>query len=284
MMRVRELLDDATRALLAVSESPRLDAELLLAHVLGCGRSTLRVRDDEMPAAPLTDAFQALLQRRLDGEPVAYLTGQKEFWSLALRVGPEVLVPRADTETLVEQALALIPAERDVSILDLGTGSGAIALALASERRQARITAADRSAAALAMARDNAAALGLSRVRFVQGDWFAAVPGERFEVIVCNPPYVAGGDPHLASLRAEPLVALSPGPSGLEAYRAIIPAARTHLRTDGWILFEHGAGQAQDVKNLLECNGFDDVTSHPDTSGTLRVTQGRLSSHMQRQP
>ena len=264
----------------------RLDAQLLLARVLQRPREWLIAHDDAPLSAGQQQHFAADCARRAAGEPLAYLLGEREFHGLMLQVGPGVLVPRPDTETLVDWALELLAATPGAApaVADLGTGSGAIALALASERRQARITAADRSAAALAMARDNAATLGLSRVRFVQGDWFAAVPGERFEVIVCNPPYVAGGDPHLASLRAEPLVALSPGPSGLEAYRAIIPAARTHLRTDGWILFEHGAGQAQDVKNLLECNGFDDVTSHPDTSGTLRVTQGRLSSHMQRQP
>ena len=132
------------------------------------------------------------------------------------------------------------------------------------------------------MARDNAARLGLANVRFAAGDWFDAVPGERFELIACNPPYIAGGDPHLAALRAEPPAALSPGPTGLEAYAAIIPAAAAHLQPGGSILFEHGAGQAPDVKNLLECNGFDDVTSHPDLSGTLRVTQASFSSHSQR--
>jgi release factor glutamine methyltransferase len=260
MMRRGEMLALAAADLAAVSDSPR---------------------DEPLPESA-TVTFRQLLARRRAGEPVAYLTGYREFWSLPLQVNAAVLVPRPDTETLVEQALAAIPATADFAILDLGTGSGAIALALASERPRARVTATDRSPEALDVARANAVALGLERVRFVQGDWFAAVPGERFEVIVCNPPYVAAADPHLRHLGAEPLAALSPGPSGLEAYAVIVPAAAAHLAPHGRLLLEHGADQAHDVKNLLECNGFHDVTSHPDLSGTLRVTQGSLSSHSQR--
>lgn len=279
MTRCTELLRRAARELSAVSESPRLDAEVLLAHVLGCTRSSLTLGEDAPLGPTQHAAFAALLARRLSGAPVAYLTGVKEFWSLPLRVTADVLVPRPDTETLVEHALQLIPAVRCCRVLDLGTGSGAIALALAAERPQAQITGTDVSDAALAIAAANATALGFTQIRWRAGSWFDAVPGERFEFILSNPPYVAADDPHLQWLGSEPRGALTPGPTGLEAYQIIIPAARAHLTPQGWIALEHGALQAPQVQNLLECNGFYNVRSHPDCSGALRVTLGSLHSN-----
>jgi len=273
-----ELLAGATARLAAVSESARLDAEVLLAHVLGCERSALIAHDSEPVMQAPAAAFETLLARRLRGEPVAYLTGRREFWSLSLSVSPAVLVPRPETELLVELALRLLPAGEPRAVLELGTGSGAIALALATERPTAHITATDASAAALAVARSNAQRLALAQVRFRRGDWFEAVPGERFDLIACNPPYVAAADPHLAALRAEPVAALVAGPIGLEAFERIVPAAPAHLREAGWLLLEHGADQAAAVKNLLERHGFHDVTSHPDYSGASRVTLGSRSS------
>ena len=279
MLRVLDLLKTAAGDLAAIAGSPRLDAEVLLAHALQCSRSGLSLRLEAAVSEKDADTFRALCASRLHGMPVAYLTGIKEFWSLPLRVSPAVLVPRPETETLVEQALRLLGTRKCCSILDLGTGSGAIALALAQERPGADVTATDLSPAALAVARGNAAALGFEHIHWREGSWFEAVPGQRFDLIVSNPPYVAAGDVHLAALHAEPLTALTPGSSGLEAYQAIIPAARAHLNLGGWIAFEHGAGQAGDVANLLEQSGFLNVTSHPDYSGTVRVTLGSLHSN-----
>lgn len=279
MTRRDEVLQRAAKELAAISESPRLDAELLLAHSLGCMRSALKLHGDA-PLSPAEGAaFAELLARRLARVPVAYLVGVKEFWSLPLQVTPAVLVPRPETEVLVEQALLLLPAGSACRVLDLGTGSGAIALALATERPRASLTGTDLSAAALAVAAANGAHFGLGQIRWLAGSWFDAVPGERFDLIVSNPPYIAGDDPHLRALTAEPRGALSAGPSGLEAYERIIPAARDHLTVTGWIVLEHGASQAPQIQNLLEVNGFYNVRSHPDYAGALRVTLGSLHSN-----
>jgi len=279
-----ELLADATTRLAVVSDSARLDAQVLLAHVLDCERSALITRENEPVTGAAAGTFHALLARRQRGEPVAYLTGQREFWSLSLRVTPAVLVPRPETELLVELALRRLPAGQTCEVLDLGTGSGAIALALATERPAAHITGCDASAAALAVARSNAQRLSLAQVRLREGDWFEAVPGERFDLVVCNPPYVAAADPHMAALFAEPAAALTPGPTGLEAFERIVPASPAHLREGGWLLLEHGADQTAAVQNLLEHHGFHDVTSHPDASGTPRVTLGSFHSNHQGLP
>ena len=274
------LLQTAAGEFAAVSTSPRLDAEILLAHALGCARSAFsRCPEAEIGAGHRAE-FRRLCAARAAGTPIAYLTGIKEFWSLPLRVSPAVLVPRPETEILVEHALQLIGGEPSASVLDLGTGSGAIALAIARERPGIRITATDVSDAALGIAGANADLLGLTAIRWRLGNWFEAVPGERFDLIVSNPPYVAAGDAHLAMLAAEPLTALTPGPTGLEAYEAIIPAAVRHLNPGGRLIVEHGATQADHVANLLEQSGFVHVTSHPDYSGTLRVTLGSLHSNV----
>lgn len=279
-----ELLADATSQLASVSDSARLDAQVLLAHVLGCARSELITHERVQVPDRQASVFRALLSRRCRGEPVAYLVGTREFWSLTLQVSPAVLVPRPETELLVELALARLPAGESREVLDLGTGSGAIALAVAHERPFARVTGTDVSAAAITVARANAQRLDLLRIRFCPGGWFDAVPGERFDLVICNPPYVAAGDPHLATLAAEPFNALCPGPTGLEAFEHIIPEAPAHLREGGWLLLEHGADQAAAVQNLLERHGFHDVTSHPDASGTLRVTLGSFHSNLQGLP
>ena len=208
----------------------RLDAELLLAHVLDVPRASVVARDDRVLTPEELGDFERLLARRLAGEPLAYLTGVKEFWSLELEVTPDVLVPRPETELLVEWGATLGGA----SVLDLGTGSGAIALALARELPGAAVTAVDRSAAALALARRNAAALRLA-VEFVEGNWFEPLAGRSFDLIVSNPPYVAEGDPHLAELKFEPALAMTSGADGLDALRAIVSAAPPHLRAGGWL-------------------------------------------------
>jgi release factor glutamine methyltransferase len=216
--------------------------------------------------------------RRVAGEPIAYLTGQREFWSLPLHVNSAVLIPRPETELLVERALALLPgtqaAAGDVRVADLGTGSGAIALALASERPRWALTATDRSEAALTVARGNAAHLHLGHVEFLAGDWFAPLAGRRFEAIVSNPPYVALGDGALAALRYEPAGALSPGPTGLEALRYLIAGAPAHLERNGWLLLEHGVDQAAAVAAALVAAGYGRVRCHRDLAGRDRVTEG----------
>lgn len=279
MTRRDHVLQRAATELARVSDSPRLDAELLMAHSLQCTRSQLLV-DGDAPLSPTDEAaFATLLAQRLDRVPVAYLLGVKEFWSLSLQVTPAVLVPRPETEVLVEHALRLLPAGSAARVLDLGTGSGAIALAIATERPTARVTGTDSSEAALAVAAANGARLGLDRIHWRAGSWLEAVAGEQYDLIVSNPPYVAADDPHLQALTAEPLGALSAGPEGLDAYRAIIPAARDHLAATGWLVLEHGASQAPQIQNLLEYNGFYNVRSHPDYAGAPRVTLGSLHSN-----
>lgn len=276
---VDRCLAEAARALAQHSDSPRLDAELLLGRVLGLTRSEMIVRGDAPLSGELESAFDALVEQRRNGTPVAYLTGIREFWSLALTVTPAVLVPRPETELLVELALECLPRERPCTVLDLGTGSGAIALAIASERPRARITGVDVSPAALAVARANAAALGASGIEWRLGSWFAAVDGRRFDLIVGNPPYVAEGDPALARLKAEPALALCPGPSGLEAFAAIVGRAAAHLTEGGWLLLEHGPDQARAVADLMAGAGFVTPRSHSDLSGNPRVTSGSIDLH-----
>jgi release factor glutamine methyltransferase len=272
-----EVLRTATALLAASSSSPRLDAELLLCHVLGVSRAGLVTRDaDALDDAPAR-AYRALLEERNLGVPVAYLVGTREFWSLPLGVSPAVLVPRPETELLVTLSLERLAPEADVAVLDLGTGSGAIALALASERPRARCTAVDVSLPALEVARANGIALGLSRIGWRLSNWFEALRGLRYSLIVSNPPYVAAADPALAALHAEPRAALTPGPSGLEALRIIIEAAPAHLEPGGWLLLEHGSTQGEAVAALLAQHGFDAVRTHRDFAGNARVTIGQLS-------
>jgi release factor glutamine methyltransferase len=277
---VAESLLSAARTLAKHSDSPRLDAELLLCGVTGWSRAALIVnRAEPLALAPRT-AFEQLIARRAGGVPVAYLTGRREFWSLPLCVTPDVLVPRPETELLVDEALALMPRDAPCSVLDLGTGSGAIALAIAGERPQAKVTAVDISPAALAVAAHNAGALGLTRIDWRTGSWFDAVAGERFDVIVANPPYVAAADPALARLAAEPTLALTPGPTGLEALGAIAGGAAQHLNPDGWLLLEHGSDQGEAVTRLLAAGGFARIRTFVDFSDRPRVTSGRVhSSH-----
>ena len=260
--------------------SAALDAQLLLAAALSLPRSALLARDADILRPAHAAALDKLLLRRARGEPLAYITGRKEFWSLSLRVTPEVLVPRPETELLVERALALLPA-RGARVADLGTGSGAIALALASERANWRITATDQSAAALAVAEDNARALGLANIRFVGGDWFEPLGGERFDLIASNPPYIAAGDPALAApaLRHEPSLALSSGATGLEALATLVAGAGAHLATGGWLLLEHGAGQQREVADLLVAQGFRHVRCHADLAGLPRMTEAQWETH-----
>jgi release factor glutamine methyltransferase len=278
---VGDSLHDAARALAPGSGSPRLDAELLLGKILGLSRSALIARGDATVDADSARAFARLIALRLRGTPVAYLTGTREFWSLPLRVTPDVLVPRPETETLVELALQRLPEEQAATALDLGTGSGAVALAIASERPRVTLTAVDICPRALTVARQNARGLKLDRIDWRLGSWYEPVHGERFDLIVANPPYVAAADPALARLAAEPSIALSGGPTGLEAVASIAAGAAAHLRGLGWLIVEHGSDQADAVAELFHRHGFTSIRSHADFSGNPRVTLGTIHSPLE---
>jgi release factor glutamine methyltransferase len=271
---VRSLLERGWAQLAGSAESGRLDAELLLAHVLKQPRSYLLAHDDEPIDEASIARYQSLLARCAQGEPLAYLTGEREFWSLPLTVTPDVLIPRPETELAVERCLALRDAT-PAAVADLGTGSGAIALALAVERPQWRIMATDRDAGALQVARANGERLGVHNVQFSQGDWFEALPGRQFDLIVSNPPYVAACDRALDALRYEPAAALSPGASGMEALRQIVLEAAAHLLPGGWLVLEHGADQAADVSCSLVGAGYARVRCHADLAGRDRVTEAQ---------
>ena len=259
---------------LSGGDSPRLDAEVLLCELLGCNRAGLVIRADDVLTTEMALRYAALIERRQLGEPVAYLTGRREFWSLELQVSPAVLIPRPDTELLVEWALERLRGVEAPRIADLGTGSGAIALALASERPDALVVAVDVSADALSQAAHNARLLGLERVDFRLGDWLAPLAGESFDLIVSNPPYVAEQDPHLRELRFEPRRALTAGADGLADLRRIAAEAHGHLKAGAALLLEHGAEQGAAVRQLLRSRGYSAVETRPDLNGRERGTLG----------
>jgi release factor glutamine methyltransferase len=256
----------------------RVDAEALLLHVLERPRGWLVAHADDALPAERRAAFEALVARRAAGEPVAYLTGRRGFWTLELEVTPATLIPRPETERLVELALERLSPDGEAHVADLGTGSGAIALAIASERPRARVVATDASGEALAVARRNAVRLGLHGVRFAQGDWLAPLRGERFDMIVSNPPYIEAGDPHLAQgdLRFEPPSALASGADGLDDIRRIVLGARDALAPGGWLLFEHGWDQGEAARALLQAAGYAGVFTAQDLEARDRVSGGRL--------
>lgn len=258
----------------------RLDARLLLQYATGCTHADLLARPETPVIAPAYAQFAAWVERRAAGEPLAYLIGEAEFRGRVFQVSPDVLIPRPETEVLIELALQKLPGIDHPHILDLGTGSGIVAISLALESPGARLCAVDLSAGALSVARNNAGRLG-AKVDFREGSWFEPVPGERFDVIVSNPPYVADGDPHLAlnGLPFEPQMALTdqePGGNGLACIRQIIGSAAAHLKPGGWLLFEHGYDQGAASRNLLAAAGFKAAFTHPDLAGTDRVSGAHL--------
>jgi len=267
-------------AALAQSGLVAVDAQVLLAHVVGKDRAWLVAHGADPLGREQWAAFMALVQRRREGEPVAYLTGTREFWGLRLRVTPDVLIPRPETETLVELALARLPEDRDLRVLDLGTGSGAIALAIAHERPRAHVIATDISSDALDVARDNATALGLRNVQFLKSDWYEGVtvasPPGAFHLIASNPPYIAAADPHLeqGDVRFEPQRSLTPGGDGMSAIRKIVAGACEHLVAGGTLAIEHGYDQSDAVRRMLAAAGFSDIVGQRDLAGIPRVVAG----------
>jgi release factor glutamine methyltransferase len=273
----------AARGALETSGLVPLDAQVLLAHVLGKGRAWLAAHGGEALSPEQAAAFFALAKRRRAGEPIAYLTGVREFWGLPLIVSQAVMIPRPETEALVELALARLPTDRDLAILDLGTGSGAIALALAHARPRAKVLATDASADALAVARENARRLNLSNVEFVQSDWYIGIPAAEqravFDLIASNPPYVTARDPHLSDgdVRFEPQIALASGADGLDALRTIVAGARARLAPEGTLVVEHGYDQSEAVRALFATAGFTGIVSTRDLAGIPRVAAGRAA-------
>lgn len=256
----------------------RLDAQLLLTRALARPRAWLLAHDDALLDAAQAARFEAELARRAAGEPLAYIVGEKEFHGLVLAVDAGVLVPRPDTETLVGWALELLRGElagvAAPRVLDLGTGSGAIALAVKQACPRAVVGAVDASAAALAVARGNGRRLGLD-VDWLAGDWWQPLAGRRFDLVLGNPPYIAEGDPHLAALRHEPEMALSSGADGLDAIRRIVAEAPAHLAPGAWLLLEHGHDQAGEVRRLMDAAGLAGAVSRPDLAGVMRCSGAR---------
>jgi release factor glutamine methyltransferase len=269
-----DLLARGTARLVRRLERPDLDAGALLAFSLGIPRVRLKSHPEEARTAQELQHYLELIERRAQGEPLAYITGVRGFWTLELRVTRDVLVPRPETELLVERALVLC-ARADAQVLDLGTGCGAIALALAAERPAWQLLGIDASAAALAVAADNARRLGLAHVTFGHGSWFSGLGGRRFDLVVSNPPYVDARDPVLLDLAHEPRQALTPGVDAMADLRTIIRGAPAQLRPGGWLALEHGATQAGDVSRELVARGFGSVRSHRDLGGHERVTEGQ---------
>jgi len=274
-LKVAELLREAAARL--PGDDARHEAEQLLIHVLGVERAWLFAHATDTVDEGSRQRFELLLTRRAEGHPLAYLLGRRGFWTLDLQVNTATLIPRPETELLVEQALARLPADDMVRVADMGTGSGAIALSIASERPLATVMATDLLGPALAVAVKNAQAHGLDNVWFRRGHWYAALGADRFDMIVSNPPYIAAGDPHLAQgdLRFEPPPALASGADGLDAIREIIAGAHEHLVAGGWLLLEHGWDQGEAIRALLVQAGFDEAQTVQDLEQRDRVTLGR---------
>lgn len=282
---MRNIADTLREAITSIGDilaldptASRIEAQCLLQHVLSVPRVYLLAHPEQTLSEVQRDAFDALLQRRLRGEPIAHLLGEREFFGLNLKVSPATLIPRPDTELIVELALNRIPHAQPYRVLDMGTGSGAIALAIAKHKPNTEVVAVDVSRDALAVAIENAQRLKIPNVSFIRSDWFSALNGQRFDLIVSNPPYISSGDIHLSQgdLRFEPLTALASGADGLDDIRRIISAAPQYLTSNGWLLLEHGYDQAGSVRDLLTQRGFVEVSSEKDLAGIERVTGGKL--------
>lgn len=277
MPQIKAILGEASRLLAASSDSAALDAEVLLCLVLGKERSYLRAWPDKEMQPEDTTRFWLLIQQRQNGMPVAYITGNREFWSRTFLVTPDVLIPRPDTELLIELSLKLIPKDKPVKIIDLGTGSGIIAITLAAERPEAQVSATDLSLAALSVAKLNADKHETKHIQFYQSNWLANVDEEKFNIIVTNPPYIAENDSHLrqGDIRFEPQSALCADDQGLSDIKIIAETARNHLESGGHLLIEHGYDQQHQVQSIFKDFHYDNVQTVTDLSGQPRVTYGQ---------
>jgi release factor glutamine methyltransferase len=271
-------LSQAQNTLTDITDSPRLEAEILLSLAINKPRTHLRAWPDKLLATEQENQFNQLLEQRLQGRPIAYIVGHREFWSREFLVTADVLIPRPETELLVELALERMPANQTLRIADLGTGSGAIAITLALERPLTKVMALDYSSTALTIAKQNASRLQAKNIEFLQSDWLSTLPcSAQFDLIVSNPPYIAENDPHLTQgdVRFEPRLALTSGAEGLDAIRQIIQQAPSYLVKGGWLLFEHGYDQADAAQALLRAAGFYNVASFRDWQGHWRVSGGQ---------
>lgn len=277
-INIGRYVEDAAAILSVGADTPRLDAELLMGMVLRRPRSFIIAHGGDFLDREQAARFEALVRRRFSGEPIAYISGVREFWSMPLRVNRHVLIPRPETELLVEKALARTPDEEGIRVLDLGSGSGAIALAIAKERPRAEVIGVDNSPQAIRIAKLNATVLKVDNVRFLESNWFDAVRGEKFHTVVSNPPYVINRDEYLMAgdLRFEPQDALAGGDDGLECIRAIIDRAHNYIVRQGWMLIEHGADQRRPVTRLLEAQRYYDICCYQDLAGLDRVTECRF--------
>lgn len=278
MLTYRGLLDDATTQLFESSDTPRIDAELLLLHVIEQPLAWLIAYGETQASGEHVKTFYKFIKQRHAGQPVAYLVGKRDFWTLSLKVNSDVLIPRPDTETLVEQALEVLPRDTELDVLDLGTGSGAIALAIAKERPMAKVLAVDSQNAALKVAQENAQLNQIHNVTFIQSNWFSDIADVTgFDLIASNPPYVEAGDPHLdqGDLRFEPQSALVAGGKGLDDIQHIVHTSAKYLQNDGWLFIEHGSTQSSEVAALFEAEGFNSIKLQQDISGLPRCTYGQ---------
>jgi release factor glutamine methyltransferase len=278
MLSYTALIDDATKQLYDTTDTPRIDSEVLMQHVLQKDIAWLIGYGDTLASADHSKAFYELVAKRHSGQPIAYLIGWRDFWTLTLTVNENVLIPRPDTETLVEEALERLSKDSSIDVLELGTGSGAIALSIAKERPLANVIAVEYHSKALEVAKHNSKANDVTNVEFRLSDWFAAIDqSEQFDLIASNPPYVEPNDPHLqqGDLRFEPLTALTAPEHGLADIRNIIEAAPRHLKNNGWVIIEHGFNQAEEVADLLSKNGFSQITLHKDINQLPRCTCGK---------
>ncbi len=275
---IAHCLQQASQILKPGSDSAHLDAELLLAHVLKKDRVYLYTWPEETVSATSHTYFLELVERRANGEPIAYITGIQEFWSLPLKVTPDTLIPRPDTEILVQEALNRLKEDVHYAIADLGSGSGAIALAIASERPCCHIQGVDQSKRAVEVATENALQLKLSNISFQQGDWLSGFADDSMNMILSNPPYVADDDPHMSEgdVRFEPTSALLSGPEGLDDYKRILPEAMRCLKEDGWLLLEHGYNQQEKLLKLMQQHGFKETKGVRDYGGQARVIIGHI--------
>ena len=276
---VTALLDQAYQQLAAVSDSALLDAEVLLCHCLHKNRSFIRAWPEHQLTDQQAAEFLTLISQRQQGVPIAYLTGEREFWSRSFKVNPDVLIPRPDSELLIELSLDLLPANQASKIIDLGTGSGILAITLAAERTESQVIACDLSPAALRTAQDNAQQLQIDNVRFLASNWFSAITDRDFDLVISNPPYIDQHDPHLqqGDVRFEPDSALISAENGLQDIRLLADQARQHLKLGGYLLIEHGYDQQTAVQALFKHFNYQQITTHPDYAGNPRVTSGQWS-------